>query len=178
MNIVSITVSTAIMGILMPGVMTMSIAPTVAQVRSNNFAVAEAQAVTFADAAAIAYELPEIPDICTVNEEVTEVTCVEGEKTYKMTAKRSFRLLHGLHKDDDPNNNHIDNLFWGTPKRNVEMAIASGRHHSQHLRKLTNDQVRAIRSSPLSHRKLAVKFNVSFATIKCVKHRTAYADVA
>ena len=86
--------------------------------------------------------------------------------------------LHGLHKDDDPNNNHIDNLFWGTPKRNVEMAIASGRHHSQHLRKLTNDQVRAIRSSPLSHRKLAVKFNVSFATIKCVKHRTAYAHVA
>ena len=108
MNIVSITVSTAIMGILMPGVMTMSIAPTVAQVRSNNFAVAEAQAVTFADAAAIAYELPKIPDICTVNEEVTEVTCVQGEKTYKMTAKRSFRLLDagaagnlGVYYDND-----------------------------------------------------------------------------
>jgi hypothetical protein len=108
MNIVSITVSTAIMGVLMPGVMTMSIAPTVAQVRSNNFAVAEAQAVTFADAAAIAYELPEVPDICTVNEELTEVTCVEGEGAYKMTAKRSFRLLDagavstlGVYSDND-----------------------------------------------------------------------------
>jgi hypothetical protein len=108
MNIVSITVSTAIMGILMPGVMTMSIAPTVAQVRSNNFAVAEAQAVTFADAAAIAYELPTVPDNCTVNEEITEITCVEGEKTYKMTAKRSFRLLDagaagslGVYSDND-----------------------------------------------------------------------------
>ena len=108
MNIVSITVSTAIMGILMPGVMTMSIAPTIAQVRSNNFAVAEAQAVTFADAAAIAYELPTVPDNCTVNEEITEITCVKGEKTYKMTAKRSFRLLDagaagnlGVYSDDD-----------------------------------------------------------------------------
>ena len=108
MNIVSITVSTAIMGILMPGVMTMSIAPTVAQVRSNNFAVAEAQAVTFADAAAIAYELPEIPANCSINEEITEITCVEGEKTYKMTAKRSFRLLDagaagnlGVYSDND-----------------------------------------------------------------------------
>jgi hypothetical protein len=108
MNIVSITVSTAIMGVLMPGVMTMSIAPTVAQVRSNNFAVAEAQAVTFADAATIAYELPEVPVNCSVNEDITEITCVEGEKTYKMTAKRSFRLLDagaagnlGVYSDDD-----------------------------------------------------------------------------
>ena len=92
----------------MPGVMTMSIAPTVAQVRSNNFAVAEAQAVTFADAASIAYELPEIPDSCTVNEDITEITCVQGEKTYKMTAKRSFRLLDagaagnlGVYYDND-----------------------------------------------------------------------------
>lgn len=108
MNIVSITVSTAIMGVLMPGVMTMSIAPTIAQVRSNNFAVAEAQAVTFADAAAVAYELPEVPVNCDVNEDITEVTCVEGEKTYKMTAKRSFRLLDagavstlGVYSDND-----------------------------------------------------------------------------
>lgn len=86
--------------------------------------------------------------------------------------------LHGLHRDDDPDNNHVDNLFWGTPKRNVRMSIISGRHHSCKLRKLTIEQVRAIRSSTLSYRKLAAQFNVSHSTIKCVRNRTAYADVA
>ena len=47
MNIVSVTVSAAMMGTLMPGIMTMAIAPSVAQVRANNFAVAEAQTVAF-----------------------------------------------------------------------------------------------------------------------------------
>ena len=63
MNIITVTVSTAMMGVMMPGVMTMAIAPTIAQVRSNNFGVAESQAVTFADEAAISYELPDLPDI-------------------------------------------------------------------------------------------------------------------
>ena len=108
MNIVSITVSTAIMGIIMPGVMTMAIAPTIAQVRSNNFGVAEAQAVTFADAASISYELPEVPEICTLNAEVTEITCTKGQDKYRMVAKRSFRLLDagaagtlGVYYDND-----------------------------------------------------------------------------
>ena len=108
MNIVSVTVSTAMMGIIMPGVMTMAIAPTIAQVRSNNFGVAEAQAVTFADAAAISYELPTLPNKCTLNTEVTEITCTEGEGKYRMVAKRSFRLLDagaagnlGVYSDDD-----------------------------------------------------------------------------
>ena len=94
MNIVTVTVSAAIMGTLMPGVMTMAIAPTVAQVRANNFAVAEAQAVAFADKASISYELPEIPDICQLNDEQTEISCKEGDGAYRMIAKRSFRLLN------------------------------------------------------------------------------------
>ena len=40
MNIISITVSAGMMGMLLPGVMTMSIAPTVASIRSNNFSTA------------------------------------------------------------------------------------------------------------------------------------------
>jgi len=108
MNIISVTVSAAMMGMLMPGVMTMSIAPTVAQVRANNFAVAEAQAVTFADAANIAYELPKVPELCSVNEQLTEITCEEGTGNYRMVAKRSFRLLDagaagnlGVYYDND-----------------------------------------------------------------------------
>lgn len=108
MNIITVTVSAAMMGTLMPGVMTMAIAPTVAQVRANNYAVAEAQAVAFADAASIAYELPTVPDICDINEEETEITCEEGNGTYRMVAKRSFRLLDSgaigslaVYSDDD-----------------------------------------------------------------------------
>ena len=108
MNILSATVSAAIMGTLMPGIMTMAIAPSVAQVRSNNFAVAEAQVVAFAANANVAYELPTVPDDCEVNEELTEISCVEGNGKYAMIAKRSFHLLDagaagtlGIYSDDD-----------------------------------------------------------------------------
>jgi len=93
MNIVSVTVSAAMMGTLMPGVMTMAIAPSVAQLRANNFAVAEAQTVAFAANANVAYTLPSVPDNCEVNEELTEIKCVHGNGKYAMIAKRSFRLL-------------------------------------------------------------------------------------
>ena len=107
MNIVSVTVSGAIMGILMPGVMTIAIAPTVAQARSNNFAAAEAQAVAYADLANLSDELPPVPSGCTLNESKNEISCSKGENKFKMTAKRSFLLLdkggHGLgvYTDDD-----------------------------------------------------------------------------
>lgn len=108
MNIVSVTVSAAMMGTLMPGIMTMAIAPSVAQVRANNFAVAEAQTVAFAANANVAYELPEVPDNCEVNEKLTEISCVEGNGKYAMIAKRSFQLLDagaagnlGVYYDND-----------------------------------------------------------------------------
>ena len=108
MNIVSVTVSAAMMGTLMPGIMTMAIAPSVAQVRSNNFAVAEAQVVAFAANANVAYELPTVPDNCEVNKELTEISCVKGDNKYAMIAKRSFQLLDagaagnlGVYYDND-----------------------------------------------------------------------------
>ena len=108
MNIVSVTVSAAMMGTLMPGIMTMAIAPSVAQVRANNFAVAEAQTVAFVANANVSYELPNVPDNCNVNEELTEIECVEGNGKYAMVAKRSFRLLDagaagnlGVYYDND-----------------------------------------------------------------------------
>ena len=107
MNIVSITVSAGMMGMLLPGVMTMSIAPTVASIRSNNFASAEAQTVAYSAAANVSYELPEVPDNCEVNEEEIEIACSEGNGKYKMIAKRSFLLMDtpggglGVYSDDD-----------------------------------------------------------------------------
>lgn len=38
--------------------------------------------------------------------------------------------MNGCHRDDDPTNNRLDNLCWGTQRQNVRDAIASGRHVS------------------------------------------------
>ena len=107
MNIISITVSAGMMGMLLPGVMTMSIAPTVASIRSNNFSTAEAQAVAYSAIANVSYELPKVPDNCEVNDDENEITCTEGEGKYTMIAKRSFLLMDtpggglGVYSDDD-----------------------------------------------------------------------------
>jgi hypothetical protein len=37
---------------------------------------------------------------------------------------------HGCHRDDDPNNNTLKNLYWGSPKQNVGDSVKSGRHRS------------------------------------------------
>jgi hypothetical protein len=38
--------------------------------------------------------------------------------------------MNGCHRDDDPANNHLENLYWGTQAQNVNDAIVSGRHAS------------------------------------------------
>ena len=93
---------------LMPGVMTMSIAPTVAAIRSNNFAEAEAQAVSYVALANNSYTPPTVPTGCELNSAQDEITCVAGEKKYMMSATRSFLLLDagatgalGVYSDDD-----------------------------------------------------------------------------
>ena len=109
MNIISVTVSAGMTGMLLPGVMTMSIAPTVASIRSNNFATAEAQVVAYAAKANISYEAPDKPDNCDFDDDTnpTEITCSKGDGKYKMIAKRSFLLLDsgtvglGVYADDD-----------------------------------------------------------------------------
>lgn len=35
------------------------------------------------------------------------------------------------HKDDNPRNNHIDNLFWGTQKMNVQDMVNKGRNRNK-----------------------------------------------
>jgi hypothetical protein len=38
--------------------------------------------------------------------------------------------MWGLHRDDDPQHNRLENLYWGSPTQNVEDAVRSGRHHT------------------------------------------------
>lgn len=36
--------------------------------------------------------------------------------------------MHGCHRDDDPNNNRLENLYWGTPSENVFDKVRNGNH--------------------------------------------------
>jgi hypothetical protein len=38
--------------------------------------------------------------------------------------------LYGCHRDDNPDNNRLENLYWGTPTQNVQDSVRSGRHNS------------------------------------------------
>jgi hypothetical protein len=73
---------------------------------------------------------------------------------------------HGLHRDDNPLNNKIENLRWGTRKENADDARRNGRvaDRERHGRsKLTEVQVRDIRQLRLdgwSQSMLAEKFGV------------------
>ncbi len=58
--------------------------------------------------------------------------------------------LQGLHRDDDPLNNSLDNLYWGTPKQNAKDRKQNGkqadkRGSKHHMAKLTEKDVRTIR---------------------------------
>lgn len=35
---------------------------------------------------------------------------------------------YGCHRDDDPTNNALDNLYWGTPSENTEDCLRNGNH--------------------------------------------------
>lgn len=79
-----------------------------------------------------------------------------------------------LHKDDDPNNNHISNLYWGTSKQNRADAMRSGRAYIPKGEEngkaiLTAEQVAAIKAFPRTYgyrNVLAARYGVSVATIK------------
>lgn len=40
---------------------------------------------------------------------------------------RPEKGMHGCHRDDDPSNNRLDNLYWGTPSQNGLDAVKNGR---------------------------------------------------
>lgn len=88
----------------------------------------------------------------------------------------------GLHWDDDPANNRLTNLRWGTRSENNLDAVRNGGKaigedipHS----KLTEDAVRIIRANPqASHTSLGVRFGCSAAAVKQVRDGITWKHVA
>jgi len=88
--------------------------------------------------------------------------------------------MYCCHKDGSKTNNALDNLRWGTPQSNCDDA---GRHGTKtqgervHCAKLTEELVRAIRTSGEPHRSLAERLGVSRRTITDAITRTTWAHV-
>ncbi len=88
----------------------------------------------------------------------------------------------GLHADDNPANNMLTNLRWGTRSENLHDAVRNGKkalgekiNHS----KLTDDAVRVIRANPAaSLTSLGNRFGVSAQAIKQVRKGTTWKHVA
>jgi hypothetical protein len=96
MNVVSVTVTGALMGMLAPAVSQMSIQPFIAQKRASNFSVAESSAVTYAALNEGAPATTPVPDGCELlaldESNAFSITCSHGESRFKQSVMRSFRL--------------------------------------------------------------------------------------
>ncbi len=96
MNIATVTVSAALMGLIALGVAQMSIAPVIAQKKATNFGIAESAAVVFAAQYEGGEEQPVATDVCTptdLGNRSWQVTCEEGEGQFFTTVTRAFRLM-------------------------------------------------------------------------------------
>ena len=82
-----------------------------------------------------------------------------------------------LHGDNDPTNNCLSNLQWGTHAENMEQMIEDGRSHRHSQRQFTPEQVREIRASPLSYVKLARIYHCGHTQIQRIKLRKTYKDI-
>jgi hypothetical protein len=82
--------------------------------------------------------------------------------------------LVGRHLDGDPSNNKLSNLRWGTAEENYDDRRSHGTENDgmrNGRAKLTDDQVRAIRSSNERYADLATQHGVAVITISRVRRR-------
>ena len=103
--------------------MKISIAPVVAQKRSQNFGIAETAAVVFAATYKGALDTPENTETCTPaaregTENAYSVTCTHGTGKYVQSATRAFRLAVSDHSLNGANGNANSREFaFKTPTR-------------------------------------------------------------
>ncbi|MER9628363.1 NUMOD4 motif-containing HNH endonuclease [Mesorhizobium sp. M0296] len=91
--------------------------------------------------------------------------------------------MEGLHGDDDPANNRLENLRWGTRSNNLVDAIENGKRgigSRSYQAKLTEADVADIKAnySHLSSEKVASIFGVSGAAIRQIRSGKAWKHVA
>lgn len=87
-----------------------------------------------------------------------------------------------LHQNDDPTNNELSNLRWGTRSDNIYDGIRNGKipiGEAKIQAKLTDDAVRFIHASPeMGLRELGRRFGVSGRAVKNVRDGISWKHVA
>lgn len=82
-----------------------------------------------------------------------------------------------LHKDDNPRNNTVENLYWGTKKQNAIDSVRNGKtpvgekSHSAKLSERAVTLIRDLAASGEKHSVLSNSFNVSQSTITDIVNR-------
>lgn len=92
--------------------------------------------------------------------------------------------IYACHKDGNPENNHIDNLYWGTPIRNAADKV---RHKTQpygsqvHTAKLTEEDVVKIfqdyHAGGVSQHELATQYGVHQPAIQKIVNRRSWKHI-
>lgn len=99
----------------------------------------------------------------------------------KFDGRPPLRGEYACHHCDNPACVRPDHLFPGTPKQNSEDAKAKGRHmhgEGSPLSKLTEADVRAIRTSAEKPREIAKRFGVTPGNVYSVRARKTWTHVA
>ena len=85
--------------------------------------------------------------------------------------------MSALHLDNNPCNNAVENLAWGSHEENMLQMRKQKRSGKHSLRRFTDEQVREIRASSLSCVKLSRIYKCGQTQIHRIKQRKTYADV-
>lgn len=83
-----------------------------------------------------------------------------------------------LHRCDNKRCFNPDHLFLGTHADNMMDAVVKKRHAGTRARRLSEDDVRFVRQSALSSRKLAAMLSVSQMVIVKIRNWKCYREVA
>ena len=89
------------------------------------------------------------------------------------------------HRDDNPANCNVNNLFWGTHQMNTDDMVRKGRNKKAKgmevgSSKLTEEQIRFIRGHEKSmgyQHQLSVMFNVAYSTISNIINRVTWKHI-
>lgn len=91
------------------------------------------------------------------------------------------------HKDNNPKNNHVDNLYWGTQSMNLKQACEDGRHKNNLPKPRSGvdnfnakldwqqvEEIRELRKKGFFLKELAKLFNISIGSISRITKNKSY----
>lgn len=71
-----------------------------------------------------------------------------------------------LHLDDDPTNNSLSNLAWGTPKDNAEMAVKNGKWSNGGKLKFADiSKIKEMSSQSIPQSEIATRFGLTQSAV-------------